>query len=201
MPEDHIGEFNRAIEAIQPLLGKLATEFAKLEDTTTFTITALMRLSHKEGIILDTIIQAFSSRIRLLTAMIKLHLDKQSDDTLRETGLRVCSMIGEANSDRNNLLHDAWDGYSPQTKTLHKAMRYELQNGELHFIPIIDVSALLIEQTIGFIQRTNLVLSHWRSALNHRMHPAVTVAPSPLPEKFYEGSPLHRHIQDQRKKA
>jgi hypothetical protein len=193
---NEIDEFKRAIDAIQPLLGHLAVEFAQLEDVTTFTINALLRIDHKEGLILDTLMQNFSARIRLMTALIKLHVPAETYNPLRARGLRICSLVGQANSDRNNLLHDSWNGYSPGTKSLHKALRYDLQDGELTFIPVTNIDYELIKKTVDFVRRTTIALSQWRTHFVHRDSPEAFGPP--LPDRFFQDSPLRLHIQRQK---
>jgi hypothetical protein len=71
------------------------------------------------------------------------------------------SLIGQANEDRNNLLHGSWDGYSRGSDLFHKAKRYTLQNGGLNFIPVVNISRTLIQETGDFIAYTTHAVHEW----------------------------------------
>jgi hypothetical protein len=180
-------------------LGELAMEFARLEDTTTMAINTLMRLETVEGWILETIMRDFSSRVRLFAGLVNLHV---KDEKLRKLGNRVASLMRQANSDRNNLLHDAWSNYSPDHDALSKIRYAVADDGALAQLPLYNISIELVQETTNFILRTGLATEDWRTRFNHANHfgDRPELLHSPLPDKFYEGSPLHNHMKRQKKK-
>jgi len=108
--------------------------------------------------------------------------------------------MGQANSDRNNLLHDKWETYSPETDSLNKARLEVGEHGELRQLPVHGITVALVEETVNFIERVGLALADWterfryQEALNR-----PDLVRSPLPDKCYEGSPLHSHMKGQKK--
>jgi hypothetical protein len=181
-------------DKIREPLGHLVSTFAHLEDQVTLTINTLMRLRYEESVILDTLMQNFSARINLFAALANLHC-KYSD--LKRQAIRIVSRLREANADRNDLIHNAWNGNSPALGTVGK-IRYKLDNDEisqirhLHHITVDD-----IQQTILFVERVSGLLAHWRACFNRDVTDPQKW-PKPLPEKYYEGSHL-RNLARRRK--
>jgi hypothetical protein len=179
-------DFYAPFRQIREPLGHLVSAFAHLEDQVTLTINAMMRLRFEEGLILDTLMQNFSTRINLFAALANLHC-KYSD--LKRQSAKIVSRLREANADRNDLVHNAWNGSSPSLGTVGK-IRYKLDNDEigqikhLHHITTDD-----IQKTVVFVERVSTILAHWRSCFNHGVDDP-TKWPKPLPEKYYEGSHL-----------
>jgi hypothetical protein len=191
----NIEKMERAIRDLREPLGELALHFAGLEDQVTMTINALLRLSYEEGVILETVMRDFGSRVRLFQALIGLNV---KDAELSKLGLRVASLINQANSDRNNLLHDAWNSYSPESGALHKIRFTFNEKGEIAQLPLYHLSRTVIQRSVKFIERAGLIVADWRMRFNER--DLRRASPAPLPDKWYEGSPLHTHMKGQRKK-
>jgi hypothetical protein len=191
----NIDRMNRAISDLREPLGELTLQFAGLEDEVTLAINAVLRLTFEEGCVLEAVMRDFRSRIRLLQGLINLSV---KDKGLKKLGLRVVSLIYQANDDRNNLLHDAWNSYSPEKDTLTK-IRYILNEKRgLSQPPLHDLPRKLVHDSVRFIARVGFLVSDWRYRFCRRDTPGAV--PDPLPEKCYQGSPLCSHIKELKKK-
>jgi hypothetical protein len=171
-------------------------EFAHLEDATTETINALMRLSYPEGAILEALMQNFSLRIELFNTMAQLHADH---DGLKSLATKIPRMLHQANADRNNLIHDAWGGYSPRYNAFSK-IRYRVEDGKLKQINVLHhITVKDAENTVAFVKRVALELSHWRTCFIYGKDDPSRWPP-PLPERSYAGSPLSSRARDRKTK-
>jgi hypothetical protein len=194
--DEHIKHINRLEELIrlmQEPMGKVALEFAHLEDRTTLATMLLMRLEIREASLLQVLMRDFNTRIRLFRALIELNV---KDENLRKLGERVASLMGQANSDRNNLLHDKWETYSSETDSLNKARLEVGDHGELKQLPVHGITVPLVEETVNFIKRVGLALADWTDRFRYQeLRKRPELAHPPLPDKFYEGSPLRTHMK------
>jgi hypothetical protein len=192
-------DWDTIIENFQHLrepLGALVMEFAHLEDATTETINALMRLSYPEGAILEALMQNFSLTIELFNTMAQLHANH---DDLKRLATKISRMLHQANADRNNLIHDAWGGYSPQDNAFSK-IRYRVEDGKLKQINVLHhITVKDAENVVAFVKRVALALSHWRACFIYGKDDPSRW-PRPLPEKFYAGSPLRSRAHDRKTK-
>ncbi|HKN28103.1 MAG TPA: hypothetical protein VJY34_09555 [Roseiarcus sp.] len=196
--DDHDNNIRRMQQAIRDLrepLGELALHFAALEDQVTMAIISLLRLTPQEGYILETVMRDFGSRIRLFQALVNLTV---KDDHLRNLGQKITNLLLQANSDRNNLLHDAWNSYSPEVNGLNKIRFVLNEKGELTQPPLYELTRQVIAETVAFIERVGLLVADWRARFNWRDLPHVS--PAPLPDRWYGGSPLHTHMKGQKQK-
>jgi hypothetical protein len=170
--------------------------FAALESKVTTAINTLMRLRHDEGAALAALMQNFNSRIELFAAMAQMNCQ---DNKLKTLAARIVSLLRQANSDRNNLLHDMWNSYQPVANTFGK-IRYKLDNGHLRKLDhAVHVDVEVIKDTAEFSKRIMQCLDDWLVRFRTRDNSGSW--PPPLPEKFYEGSPLHNRARDRKKKA
>jgi hypothetical protein len=186
----------QAMRDVKEPLGELVMQFANLEDATTAAINSLIRLRPREGWVLEALMQNFSARIDLFSALVELNC---SDKELKNIALKLASRMREANSDRNNLIHDAWTIYFPDSDTLGK-VRYKVENGKLRQLAIVhEVRPKDVKDTADFVERITLALNHWRWCFQQKDRPESW--PAPLPEKFYAGSPLHSRARNRRTKA
>ena len=177
------------------LLSSLLIFGCNSKDKTKLATLLLMRLEPREADLLQILMRDFNTRLRLFSALVQLNV---KDEKLKILGKRVASLMGQANSDRNNLLHDKWETYSPETDSLNKA-RLEINHGEVKQLPVHGITLTLVKETVAFIERTTTALSHWAECFRYQeLLKRPDLVPRPLPDKCYEDSPLHTHARDQK---
>jgi hypothetical protein len=189
-------------------LGEIAFVFADLEAQLTRTITALLGTSHYEGEAIEWLMQNANSRIEFFyflaiqaTRPLPITTDPKREDAaarLRKHAETVYKEMGQANSDRNNLLHGSWTGLSPSDMSYSKD-RSQAANGELKEIPIRGISLRLLKDEADYIISVNMRLTDWLSRF--RKIDRSDLWPEPLSDKYLLRSPLGRLIQENRKQA
>ena len=195
IPKETIAKIVKAFEALQRPLGRLAMAFAELEDELTTCINLLLRIDATEGAVLEALMQNFNSRIELFDALAQMHT---RNSELKKLAKRIASRVREANSDRNNLLHDAWRHIDWSTKEFRK-VRYKVEGGALKRLEVVyGITEPIIIATAHFVACVHNILWHWRVCFSRQDAPATW--PPPLDSKYYEGSPLHTHGRGQKSK-
>lgn len=192
-PSIGMEEFRQTLVEMQNIVGEYAVRFALLEDATTNAINSLLRLTETEGQILESIMRDFGSRIKLLHALITI---SSASTKLKLVGNKVCSILRSANSDRNNLLHDLWNGYYTDTKGLNKKRYIIKDNGELSDLDISDITLQLARDSVAYVGTCIYAVTDWRDRF---ILGELGDALPPLENMSYEGSPLHIHLRNRKK--
>lgn len=157
-------------------LGALVMEFAELESEVTNAINLLLRLSYPEGAALESVMQNFAMRIELFHAVATMHT--KHPDLLREVK-RISTGLHEANSNRNNFIHNEWTTAALTGKTFGK-VRHKAGGGRLRKVPNLeDVSIVTIWNAIDHVFSVCQRLKRWQECFRIR-NPARW--PHPLPD-------------------
>jgi hypothetical protein len=193
-------------------LGAIAVTFADLEAQVTHTLNALLGTSRREGNALESLMQSFSLRIELFYFLALratqqiftrpgqgiLNSEIRTNEELRKSAEAIYGSLKQANSDRNNLLHGAWTGLSPEDLTYSKT-RLKTGDGKLTEIPLHGISIQLLKEEADFIISVNMRLADWTARIRRIDRPDLW--PPPLLDKYLLHSPLHSLIRENKKRA
>ena len=189
-------------------LGYLVVTFADLEQMLGYALTELLHRPYREIVALESIVQSTTSRIQFFyflatEATRKMAKDNPTHKSIYE-GMEKCADkiyedLLQANSDRNNLLHNSWSGIGVGVERSYSKDRFSTGKGELIEIPLRGITLKLLDDEAKFFISMRLRLWDWVQRLRHSQHPELW--PAPLPRKYLLRSPLQSLIQANRRKA
>lgn len=191
-------------------LGEIVVVFADLEESLTDALRVLMGASWRGSLAVEGLMQNVTSRIELFyflamqatnpseTDRPNSKAGQQIQDGAAQLRIGANGLYGslqQANSDRNNLLHGAWHGISPDGESYAKN-RFLVRSGEFKPIRLVDVSITLLTAEVAYMISVNLRLTDWTARLR-RLH-LPHLWPAPLPDKYRLHSPLQALLQAQK---
>jgi hypothetical protein len=172
-------------------LGEFIIEFAKLESKVTLALNALMKIDYREGIVVENKLRNFGDRIKKLDSLAAAHCKA---DNLKTAARELFFALEKANDDRNNLIHGAWNGYSPSTQTFSKVRVWADKDGNLHDTPVHGVTLEILNAEIAYLKQIQGVLADWYYRFIRQE--TDEALPPPLTIKLPDQSPLGALIAD-----
>jgi hypothetical protein len=173
-------EYALKVSEFKPLyepLGALVMAFADLEATLTFTIDALMGLTHPEGRALEVLMVSFSARIQLFHTLALMHTrGKALQDEIPD----LISRLDLAYTKRNDLVHGAWSIISKNGDFFGK-IKYRAKGGLKQNERVHKVSTDDVWDAHKFIFVTSLKLAKWRDTFNRSHYPPGVWRPVRFP--------------------
>jgi len=189
-------------------LGYLVVTFADLEQMLGYALTELLHRPYREIVALESIVQSTASRIQwfhFLTAeatrkMAKdIPTNKSFYDSMQKRADKIYDDLFQANSDRNNLLHNSWNIIGVTTERSYGKDRFIVGKGALVEIPLRGITVKLLNDEARFFISMRLRVWDWILQFRHWHEPELW--PAPLPRKYLLRSPLDSLIQANRQKA
>jgi hypothetical protein len=173
-----------------------------------YALTELLHRPYREIVALESIVQSTTSRIQLFyflatEATRKMSKDIPANKSIYE-GMEKCADkiyedLGQANSDRNNLIHSSWNSIGVTPERSFSKDRFNAGKGELIEIPMRGVTIKLLNDEAKFFISMRLRVWDWIQRLRHWQQPELW--PAPLPRKYLLRSPLQSLIHANRQKA
>jgi len=190
-------------------LGAVSITFADLEAHLTIALNLLLGTSWREGAALEWLMQNLNNRIELFyflairatrvprlgaTPSARELAQAEAIRTLRASAEAIRKELTQVNSDRNNLLHGAWTGLSPDG--LYAKDRLQATGGRLVEIPVRGISVQLLNEQADYFISISMRLADWTARFRRIDRPDLW--PAPLHERYLRRSPLGRLLRDQK---
>lgn len=188
--------FNQHAALYEPL-GAFVVHFADVEERVMHALVTLMRLSPENGFAVEALTQNFQTRIELLDIMSQNYLKSKEDKKLAKA---VANHLRTVNSDRNNLIHDAWaDVHPAQSPNEFNKFRSRATSGQLKRIDLTAITPDLIWKEVEHVIRVGLLVTF----LPISLHDAESVSQPSLPpwlDTLPKRSPLAQLLRDSKAK-
>lgn len=189
-------------------LGAVVVGFNELENILTHVTGELLHVSYTEAVALETLIQSPQTRIQLYLFLAKSMIRSQKEkkpthaskyDGLEKAAGDIFSLLQQANTDRNNLLHGAWSGIGVGRVRTFSKDRYTARDGKLNNILVEGISVALLRAEIKYLASIRVRLLDWYARAVFCETPNSW--PAPLPSKYQLPSPLGRHLEENKRAA
>jgi hypothetical protein len=182
-------------------LGYIVVTFADMEQMLTFAIAEHLPKSGAAALALEWLMQNLNNRIQLfyflaqewISESVKNDPEHKSDfESLRPILQGIFESLGQANSDRNNLLHSPWSGMGIGKLRTYSKERHKAEGGILSEIPLKGITPNLLAEQAKYFISIRIRLWDWLLRVNYDRGPEHW--PEPLPDKYFLPSPLQNLI-------